>query len=233
METLAPNSIDYAVKPKAYYANCRPEMLAYIPSRARQVLDVGCGTGEFGAAIKEVRQATVWGVEPFASAAEQAATKIDKAIHGVFPPEEPLPAGRFDCIVFNDVLEHMLDPEQALRAARPLLARDGVIVASIPNIRHFPTAWRLIVQGDWTYQDSGTLDKTHLRFFTRSSIERLFASAGYEVEIIEGINSYCAVPSVKWRMWRLYRWANLLSLGHFSDLKYLQFAIVARPTRAA
>lgn len=229
MATDAVTISDYAIKPSRYFENRRPEMLSLIPPSSHRVLDVGCGTGEFGAAIKHVVGAEVWGVEPFASAAATAATKLDGAIHSAFPTTHELPDHTFDCVVFNDVLEHMLDPEAALHAARRLLTPDGVVIASIPNIRHFPTLWRLVVQGDWTYRDCGTLDKTHLRFFTKSSIAALFTSCGYTVDRLFGINSYCAVPSISWHLWRLYRVANVLALGRLEDLKYLQFAVVARP----
>ena len=56
-------------------------------------------------------------------------------------PKLTLPERIFDCIVFNDVLEHMVVPEQALRYAKTLLSPNGSIVASIPNIRYLPILW--------------------------------------------------------------------------------------------
>ena len=80
----------------------------------------------------------------------------------------------------------------------------------------------LVVHGRWDYTDEGILDRTHLRFFTRSSMIRLLEDAGYRVEEAVGINP---TGSAKFRL------ANLLSLGRWSDMKYLQFACLARAGR--
>lgn len=219
---------DYDVKPVSYFEETRGEMADFIPESCRRILDVGCGSGGFGALLKKERAAEVWGVEPFESAAKLASVRLDRVIHEVFPPEGGLPLGFFDCIIFNDVLEHMTDPELALRYARTLLSPGGIVVASIPNIRHFPTIWRLVIHGEWKYRDCGTLDKTHLRFFTRSSIDEAFQREGYSIQEITGINSYRGVPDCSVRVWKLYKLINSLTRGRFGDLKFQQFAVVAR-----
>jgi 2-polyprenyl-3-methyl-5-hydroxy-6-metoxy-1,4-benzoquinol methylase len=147
----------------------------------------------------------------------------------VFGPEITLPIGTFDCIFFNDVLEHMLAPEMALRHARALLAPGGVIVASIPNIRSFPVVWQLIFHASWEYRDCGVLDRTHLRFFTKSSIINMFEREGFALESICGINAYKGIPNVSRHLWRAFRLANAFFLGKFDDMKFQQFAVVARP----
>jgi 2-polyprenyl-3-methyl-5-hydroxy-6-metoxy-1,4-benzoquinol methylase len=222
--------IDYETKPASYFSWPRPEMLPFVPANCRRVLDVGCAEGAFGESLKKNREIEVWGIEPTKSAAASAREKLDNVIEGVFGPETALPAGSFDCILFNDVLEHMVAPETALRYARDLLAPGGVVVASIPNIRSFPTVWRLMLHCDWEYQDSGVLDRTHLRFFTKSSIVKMFEGEGFALENICGINAYRGVPNVRRRLWLLYKLANALSLRKLDDMKFQQFAVVARPS---
>jgi len=219
---------DYASKSAEYFTEARPEMLCFVPSNCRRLLDVGCGTGTFGASLKKQNpQIEVWGVEPFASAAAKAADKLDRVITGPFQPETGLPAGAFDCIVFNDVLEHMVEPERALRYAKHLLSAGGTILASIPNVRYLPVLWQLGVRGNWEYGDCGILDRTHLRFFTKSSILKMFQDEGYVVRSISGINPYAGIPSASRRLWFAYRVANVLFGGKLTDLKFLQFAVVA------
>jgi 2-polyprenyl-3-methyl-5-hydroxy-6-metoxy-1,4-benzoquinol methylase len=208
-------------------------MMRYVPTSARRILDVGCSNGEFGALLKRERKIEVWGLEPFSEAATVAATRLDRVIEGLFEPKAGLPASSFDCIVFNDVLEHLIDPSAALCYSQTLLAPGGVIVASVPNIRHFPTIWRLVIHGEWKYREWGTLDKTHLRFFTRSSLKELFEEHDYRVSTIEGINPYIGVPNASRRVWRLFKAADLLSRGRFSDMKYQQFAVVASASATA
>jgi len=221
--------LGYDTKSAEYFQWARSEMLPFVPAHCRRVLDVGCGEGAFGESLKRSREIEVWGVEPVKSAAKTAAARLDRVIEGIFDPETPLPAGAFDCVLFNDVLEHMFAPERALRYAQSLLAPGGVVVASIPNIRSFPTIWQLMFHASWEYMDCGVLDKTHLRFFTRSSIVTMFEREGYVVEGIYGINAYCGVPNASRRLWAAYRVANVLSMGRFDDMKFQQFAVVAKP----
>ena len=218
---------DYASKTAEYFAEARPEMLSFVPTNCRRLLDVGCGTGTFGASLKQDRPIEVWGVEPFASAAAIAGDRLNRVITGSFGPETDLPAGAFDCIVFNDVLEHMVAPEQALRYAKTLLSAGGAILASIPNVRYLPVLWQLGVRGSWEYGDCGILDRTHLRFFTKSSILKMFQDEGFAVRSISGINPYAGIPSASRRLWLAYRFANVLFGRRFADLKFLQFAVVA------
>jgi SAM-dependent methyltransferase len=184
----------------------------------------------FGESLKKTREIEVCGVEPIKSVASVAAAKLDRVVEGMFGPEITLPIGAFDCIIFNDVLEHMLAPEMALRYARVLLAPDGVIVASIPNIRNFPVVWQLLFHARWDYRDCGVLDSTHFRFFTRSSIINMFEREGFAVESICGINAFKGIPNASILLWRAYRLANAFFLGKFDDMRFQQFAVVARPT---
>lgn len=218
----------YETKAPAYFRYPRPEMLPFVPVRCRRVLDVGCADGAFGESLKRTRGIEVWGVEPTKSAAAAAKGKLDRVVEGVFDHQAGLPAQSFDCILFNDVLEHMLAPELALRYARDLLAPGGVVVASIPNIRSFPTVWQLIFHARWEYQDAGVLDKTHLRFFTKSSIVDMFEREGFALETVSGINAYAGIPNVRRYLWLSYRLANALLIRKFDDMRFQQFAVVAR-----
>jgi len=221
--------LSYDTKPVDYFQCTRPEMLPFVPVNCGRLLDVGCAEGAFGETLKRARGVEVWGVEPIQSIAAIAMTKLDRVIEGTFGPDTNLPSHTFDSIVFNDVLEHMIDPESALRYARELLTPEGVVVASIPNIRSFPTFWRLMIHASWEYVDCGVLDKTHLRFFTKPSIINMFERQGYVLEKVCGINAYLGVPNIPTNLWRAFRVMNALFMGKFDDMKFQQFAVVARP----
>jgi SAM-dependent methyltransferase len=217
----------YAEKQADYFEYERPEMFRLFPASAKRVLDIGCGSGVFGQSLKKHFGCEVWGVEPDLKSFEKAVSRLDHAIHGYFDDKLELPAGYFDCIFFNDVLEHMIDPAFALGFAKKLLSPGGKIVASIPNIAHFPTVWRLAMHGQWKYTERGILDRTHLRFFTRQSISALFMEAGYMVEHLGGINGFMESDPGDARIWKIYRILSLLPNRSIREMRYLQFAVVA------
>ena len=86
----------------------------------------------------------------------------------------------FDVVLFADVLEHLKEPADVLRRVRPFVAENGVVVASIPNIAHASVRLALL-GGEFRYREWGLLDDTHLRFFTRASIQDLFEETGYVI----------------------------------------------------
>jgi 2-polyprenyl-3-methyl-5-hydroxy-6-metoxy-1,4-benzoquinol methylase len=145
----------------------------------KRVLDVGCATGYLAQALAE-RGCTVSGMELDEEAAEEARPHLERLVIGDLESMDVAEAfgdDRFDVIVFGDVLEHLRDPLAALRKARALLAERGSVVASIPNVAHGSVRLALLA-GRFEYQDLGLLDSTHIRFFTRSSVEDLFREAG-------------------------------------------------------
>jgi 2-polyprenyl-3-methyl-5-hydroxy-6-metoxy-1,4-benzoquinol methylase len=199
----------------------RTEMIHFVPAEAQSVLDVGCGSGVFGAQIKALRGALVWGVESNKSAARVAKNRLDFVVNQEFTPAMDLHGKKFDCIVFNDVLEHMFDPWSALCFAKDHLTENGTVVASIPNMKLFNTLWNLVVHDEWTYVTSGVLDITHIRFFTRKEMVRLFQISGYSVERIEGINPV--------KQGRKFWWLKAIFGERVELMRYQQFAVVARP----
>jgi 2-polyprenyl-3-methyl-5-hydroxy-6-metoxy-1,4-benzoquinol methylase len=228
-QTLANDTLNelYVEKSAWYFESSRPEMLRFIPDSARRFLDVGCGAGGFAKNLKGPDR-EVCGVELCEPAAEVARGHLDKVFTGLFGPELDLPKGYFDCIIFNDVVEHILDPVATLRYASTLLTEDGVLVASIPNVGNFPTIWRLAVKGEWEYKEHGILDKTHLRFYTRSSIVKLFEASGFEINTIEGINPFQNMHQGDDAAWRRYRLVSWLPRPGIHDMRYLQFAVRAK-----
>ncbi|MFZ2224232.1 MAG: class I SAM-dependent methyltransferase [Candidatus Deferrimicrobium sp.] len=210
-----------AKNPSEYFRHPRPEMLAFLPSGAATALDVGCGEGVFGGLAKQRLRAEVWGIERDRAAADAARSRIDRVLCGdlVLLVDE-LPDAYFDCIVFNDVLEHLADPFAILSRVKGKVSRHGVIVCSIPNVRYFYTLKGLLVDKQWKYEEDGVLDRTHLRFFTMRSVRDMFLALGYEVLTLQGIH-----PMVSWKFHLL----NLLACGNLSDARYVQIACVARP----
>jgi 2-polyprenyl-3-methyl-5-hydroxy-6-metoxy-1,4-benzoquinol methylase len=207
-----------------YYGHPRREMEPFVPPAAASVLDIGCGAGAFAATLRSARagrQFEIWGVELMPEAAALARGIVDQVLVGdAVVRVAELPDARFDCVVLNDVLEHLAEPAPLLRQVRRVLRPGGALVASLPNVRYFFNVWDLVAHGRWDYVDEGILDRTHLRFYTRSSLRRLLESEGFAVVRMQGINP---TGSLKFKL------VNLLTLGRWADMRWLQFACVAVP----
>lgn len=170
-----------------YYDCARPEVQLLVNPASRRILDVGCAAGVLGYELKLKLSAEVWGVEYSPVIAEQAKGRLDRVFAGAIEDVLPkLPDSYFDTIVMADILEHLVQPLELLRAIKAKLAVGGEIVLSIPNVRHHSVI-RQLLEGRWEYKDAGILDRTHLRFFTRFESLRLIEDAGYEIRRMEAI----------------------------------------------
>lgn len=148
--------------------------------RSRDVLDVGCATGDLARALR-ARDCRVSGFERDADAAEVARPQLDSLVVGDLETTDltsAFPDESFDVVVLGDVLEHLREPLTTLRQVRGLLRAGGSIVLSVPNVAHASVRLSLLC-GRFEYQKLGLLDETHLRFFTRDSILRLLDQAGF------------------------------------------------------
>jgi len=176
---------------RTYGAMVNPALLAVIPAEAVRLLDIGCGAGGTSLAWRSARAGRqVIGIELDPANAEAARGSFDHVVIGNAEDGEILEAvaalGPFDCITFGDVLEHLYDPWDTLRRYARLLAPQGTICACIPNIQHWSILHNLLA-GEWRYADRGILDRTHLRFFTRATIEQLFTQADLVITEIQDL----------------------------------------------
>jgi len=146
------------------------------------VLEVGCAGGHMTRLMSELG-CRVTAVEVDPEQAEQARPYADRLIVGDIESPDTWSGldGRFDAIVFADVLEHLREPWEALRRAREALNEGGRVLASVPNVAYWHVRLRLLF-GRFEYAQFGIMDDTHLRFFTASSARRLFTETGYGVE---------------------------------------------------
>ncbi len=155
-----------------------------LTGKDRRVLEIGCATGYVSAMLK-ANGCQVTGIELDPIAARQARTVCDRVIEGdAADPSVLKSAGsNFHVVLCGDVLEHLIDPGEALRTLTTMLAPGGEILVSIPNVAFWKMRLHLL-GGHFEYTDSGILDRTHLRFFTVDSFKKLSIDAGYMVETV-------------------------------------------------
>ena len=215
---------DVSARSATYYQQNREDMLKYIPQTVSKTLDLGCAEGNFSALMKNKFNAECWGVEIDSRAAQIAGTKLDKVIVADVARCLPdVPDKYFDCVICNDILEHLPDPYSLLLDIKQKLTAGGLLVASFPNVRYCRILFDLVMRGNWDYKEFGILDRTHLRFFTYKSLLNMFPALGYELLTIEGKEPDPSMLS------RLVKFVNVLLLNRFKDTIYHHFACVARP----
>lgn len=160
-------------------ASSHRTLLAWLAEGSpKRVLDLGCSDGRFGELLR-LEGHTVVGVD--AAKLDGVADRLDEFVEADL--NQPLPpevGGDFDVVVAADIFEHLIDPQSLMRQLRGILAPRGVIMTSIPNMGHWYPRLR-VVTGHFDYERRGIFDAGHLRFFTRSSFERLVRGAGMRV----------------------------------------------------
>lgn len=186
---VADSSSDlYAEKNPSYFAKARTEIEPLLPAqsdRLPHVLEVGCAQGHTLEWLKRSgRCAWAAGVEPFAEVMAPAGV-IDRFYKLNIENELPdLDPASLDLILCLDVLEHLIDPWKTVRRLDSLLKPGGSFIISVPNMRYYHVLSDLAFKGKFDYSDEGILDRTHLRFFTRSSAIDLAQCSGAKVNAV-------------------------------------------------
>ncbi|QQS54016.1 MAG: class I SAM-dependent methyltransferase [Candidatus Competibacteraceae bacterium] len=197
-----------------YYTADRRDLVDFLRPHGRfgAVLDIGCAGGRLGRQLLQAGLAECCdGIEPNAAAAIRATDLLHRVwVADLAAIAEQVPWTDYDLLIMADVLEHLIDPWQVLvelhRRARP----GARLLLSVPNVRHKSVVLPLLFQGRFDYADAGILDRTHLHFFTRSSLLDAVGRAGWRVEVI--------APYIKpkYRRW----WYPHRLLGEFLAVQY-------------
>jgi trans-aconitate methyltransferase len=177
------------VKQTPAHENANGDLLALIPPRAARVVEPGCSAGalarEYRAANPDCEYVGIELESGYAELGRRHCSRVLAADLERMSDAELDALAPADCWVFGDVLEHLVDPWRVLARLPPRLAAGGCVVACIPNMQHWSVVARLAT-GNLHYEDHGLLDRTHLRWFTRTTLMQLFQGAGFRVTSLGG-----------------------------------------------
>ncbi len=171
--------VHYPIKQSRYSSH---DHVRRMVGSGREVLDIGCGGGDFAAELKK-NENRVTGVDLLPQALNSDAFEqyfsadLDS---GIAPVIAALSRKRFERVLLLDILEHLRTPERLLTESRGLLAEHGQLIVSVPNIANITIRCMLLV-GRFDYSDRGILDRTHLHFFTRKTARRLLEANGFQI----------------------------------------------------
>ena len=170
--------IDYCNKPRIELI----DMIKKDEKNHFKVLELGCAMGSTLNAIKRKwNNVDIYGIE-YDSNVVRIGSGTTNIIQGdVENMVIPFEKHQFDYIICADVLEHLRSPEETLKRFMPYLKDDGYFLISVPNIRFYGIIEMLSIYGRFDYADSGILDKTHLRFFTKETAREMIENAGLKV----------------------------------------------------
>lgn len=210
------------------YQSINRAVFERIPRAARSLLDVGCGGGVFGAAVKSARACAVVGVTYSEAEAVQARERLDRVVVADLNDFEPAGLGTFDCIVCSHVLEHLHDPQQVLSRLRACLAPGGVLLVALPNVLFWKQRLEFL-RGRFRYTEGGLMDRTHVRFFDWHSADQLVRDAGFEVieRVADGV-----FPLSRLFGSALAARINRAALRRFPGLFGVQFVLRCAPAAA-
>lgn len=197
-----------------YFSGVRSEVLPLLPFEKGRILEIGCGSGATLNYLKDHHKIS-WagGAEYSPLAANEARKTLDQVWEGDVEKidlEADIAAGSLDAVLCMDVLEHLVDPWAVVERLHKLLKPGGVLISNLPNIRHHKIVWALLFKGQWKYEESGILDRTHLRFFVKETMIDLMECSGLHCDHVE------AVPALKpWKNKWIY---SKLTFGFMEDL---------------
>ncbi len=211
-----------------YHALNTP-VLEAVPASAKNILDLGCGTGNLAAVLKERGAKEIVGITFSESEAALAAQKLDRVLVedlDTFLP--PANFGAFDAVICSHVLEHLREPERLLRVIRDQIAPAGRLIVALPNLLYWKQRLRLL-RGHFKYTEGGLMDSTHLRFFDWDTARQLLTRSGYTLvtAVAEGA---CPLPVIRRVLpLGLASWLDRTATRMFPGLFGAQFVMVAIP----
>lgn len=207
-------------KPEGYFTGERSDIVGMLPTGLNSaVLELGCGAGGTGRAVLASGKAGRYvGLEIEAAAADEARRHLSEVIVGdIHQLDLSDLTGAFDALIISEVLEHLVDPWASLRRLADCLKPGAMVYVSSPNVSHWQVI-RMLVRGDFSYQDAGVLDRTHLRWFTPSTYRALVEGAGLDVISVEPASPMSGKA----------RLVDSLTGGRIRHLFIAQIMIVAR-----
>jgi methionine biosynthesis protein MetW len=172
--------MDYIINPNT---KGRHEVVREILPSGQRILDVGCWGGE---SLKVIgasnRFKEVYGVDVIEESVQRAHANGLKA-YVVDLNKDPLPfeAGFFDCVLMLDVLEHLIDPYEALSEIARVMRVKGVVIICTPNVASLSNRVRILMgKRPRTSFDPGW-DGGHLCYFTPGELSNLVGEYGLKV----------------------------------------------------
>ncbi len=216
-----------------YYLNLRYELIGCINADSNDhicVLEVGCGCGTTLSKIQYLfPNSTVYGIELMDNVADLGKNIAPIIAGNIEDMKLDYNHSSMDYILFGDVLEHLRDPAATITRLKKYLKPEGKIIASIPNLMHLSVIIPLL-KGDFSYADEGLLDRTHIHFFTKNEIIKMFEECGYRIERLDSMSNPEAKTYIESNREFINHLYKLPGIAPALDFESFQYLVVAKNT---
>ncbi|MBL7087996.1 methyltransferase domain-containing protein [Acidovorax sp.] len=220
---------DYAFEPDGQEWAAR--ILRRVPPDGGSVLELGPGPGAMTRVLL-ARGHRVTVVENDPEALEVLKTLGVEVIPGNLDSTdwlEALAGRRFDAVLACDVLEHLRKPEDVLHRLSEFVTPMGRLVISVPNIAYAGVV-AAMRNGIFDYSDKGQLDRTHVRFFTKRSIEKALLDCGWAPRVWEANRVPVECSEFAWYWSSLSGDQRQALLAGWQDFDVYQWMVVVTPS---
>lgn len=167
-----------------YSLNARNDLLPWLTGLSDEpaILEIGCACGPTLLKARDLfPKARLYGVELAPGPARIASHFAEVSAYDIEELSRPDWQETFDCIICGDVIEHLLRPKKALENIYHYLKPGGRLLLGLPNIMHI-SIFECLLNGRFPYADSGILDRTHTKFFTKTEIMTLLEETQFHIE---------------------------------------------------
>ena len=209
------------------YTAFNTEVFANVPLNASNILDVGCGTGILGKALKAQNNSrTVCGVTYSNEEYQIAKESLDSVVVADINKDKLQLEEMYDCMIFSHILEHTYEPEKVLANFSCYLKNEGVIVVALPNVLFFKQRFEFL-KGKFQYSEHGGLmDVTHFRFFDWEAAKNLITKAGFKIVSKKAVG-YFPMPLLRKAFPGIIRKLDNYSVRNWPGLFGFQFVFIA------
>lgn len=216
--------MNYQNKNEDYYKHIRTDVVSLISKKQDcKILEIGAG---FGATLSHLKTTgiakEVVGLDISVDKDLIDTNTIDNFIIGnVEELNLEQYNNYFDVIILADVLEHLINPKEVLEKVANYLNNDGEILISIPNFRHKSAIYKVFFKGNFSYEESGLFDYTHLRFFCKKNIKELVLNSGLNIDT-------CISSLALYKQKSFSKIFNIITFKLFEEFLTVQYLVRAK-----
>lgn len=209
---------------KKYGLSLTQQEVLKVVGKDKVVLEIGSSTGYMTKAFLD-NNCTVDTVEQDSNAILKLPKKVRKVFHQSIEDIKSFESFSkdYDFIVMADVLEHLVNPETVLTSLLKIVSPNTKLLVSLPNVACWAMRKQLFFKGDFEYQDSGLLDKTHLHFYTVETLPKLLLENGWKVDRVIGTITRLPFERLIKKVPLLYSFL----VSKYKNLAYYHFLTIA------